>query len=59
MNAAVAYFLNITGRTFGAHEQEAIKSGVQHKHFARLLGNMTTPAQLARIQQAIAPIVSA
>jgi hypothetical protein len=64
------YFLAITRRGFSPQEQEALKtgvlrayrwqyivSGVQHRHFARLLGSMTTPAQLLRIRQAIAPIM--
>jgi hypothetical protein len=64
------YFLAINSRGFSPQEQEALKtgvlrayrwqyivSGVQHRHFARLLGSMTTPAQLLRIQQAIAPIM--
>jgi hypothetical protein len=70
--ADAEYFLAITKRGFSTEEQEAlgssvlrayrwqyIVSGVQHRHFARLLGSMTTPAQLLRIQQAILPIVSA
>jgi hypothetical protein len=36
-----------------------IKSGVQHLHFGRLLTSMTTPEQMARIQQALAPIMTA
>jgi P-aminobenzoate N-oxygenase AurF len=70
--ADVAYFTANAGRTFGADERDAIArgvlrayrwqyilSGVEHKHFAHLLGSMTTPAQLARIQQAVAPIANA
>lgn len=70
--ADAEYFVAITSRGFSSQEQEALKtgvlrayrwqyivSGVQHRHFARLLGSMTTPAQLLRIQQAIVPIVSA
>jgi hypothetical protein len=70
--ADAEYFLAITRRGFTPQEQEALKtsvlrayrwqyivSGVQHRHFSRLLGSMTTPAQLLRIQQAIAPIVGA
>jgi hypothetical protein len=68
--ADAEYFLAITRRGLTPKEQEALKtsvlrayrwqyivSGVQHRHFSRLLGSMTTPAQLLRIQQAIAPIV--
>ena len=70
--ADAAYFLGIAGRTFTAAEQETIRatvlrayrwqyivSGVQHPHFARLLGSMTTEAQMQRIQAGLAPIVAA
>jgi hypothetical protein len=70
--ADAEYFLAITKRSFSQLEQEVLRttvlrayrwqyivSGVQHRHFARLLGSMTTPEQLLRIQQAILPIVSA
>jgi len=69
--ADAGYFLAITRRGFSPQEQEALEtsvlrayrwqyivSGVQHRHFARLLGSMTTPAQQLRIQEAIVPIVS-
>ncbi len=65
------YFLSATRTAFDAAEQDAIRSGVlqayrwqyilsgvQHKHFSKLLSGMTTPAQLLRIQQALAPIAS-
>jgi len=32
-------------------------SGVQHPHFMRLLTDLITPGQMARIQQALAPIL--
>ena len=67
--ADVEYFLGIAGRMFEAAERKAISdcvlaayrwqyiiSGVQHLHFGRLLTSMTTPAQMARIQAALAPI---
>lgn len=70
--ADVEYFLNSAGRSFDAGERDAVArgvlrayrwqyilSGVEHKHFAHLLGSMTTPEQLARIQRAVAPIASA
>jgi hypothetical protein len=70
--ADVEYFTANAGRAFSAEEREAIASGVlrayrwqyilsgvRHKHFAKLLGSMTTPAQMARIQEAIAPIAQA
>jgi hypothetical protein len=68
--ADVGYFLAIAGREFSDTERKAISacvlaayrwqyiiSGVQHLHFGRLLTSMTTPAQMARIQQALAPII--
>ncbi|MNO47436.1 hypothetical protein D3C76_377520 [compost metagenome] len=42
----------------GAYRWQYIISGVQHPHFVRLLTHMTTPAQMARIQSALAPIFS-
>jgi hypothetical protein len=64
------YFLAIAGRDFSATQRDALTagllaayrwqyiiSGVQHIHFGRLLTSMTTPAQMARIQQALAPIM--
>jgi hypothetical protein len=66
-----AYFLKLCDRSFTEDEQRAIKellvkayrwqyivSGVQHRHFGRLLTELTTPAQMQRIQQALAPIMS-
>jgi hypothetical protein len=68
--ADVEYFLAIAGREFSAAQREALSagvlaayrwqyiiSGVQHIHFGRLLTSMTTEAQMARIQQALAPIM--
>jgi hypothetical protein len=68
--ADAEYFLAITMRGLGPQQQEALKngmlrayrwqyiiSGVQHRHFARLLGSMTTAAQQARIREALAPIM--
>ena len=40
-----------------AYRWQYIVSGVQHRHFAKLLASMTTPAQLSRIQAALAPII--
>ena len=42
-----------------AYRWQYIISGVQHLHFGRLLTTMTTPAQMARIQPALAPILPA
>lgn len=69
-SADVEYFLAHAGRRFGPAERDAIASGVlsayrwqyiisgvQHVHFGRLLTSMTTPGQMARIQQALAPIL--
>ncbi|MGB5103476.1 MAG: hypothetical protein WBO04_09170 [Steroidobacteraceae bacterium] len=64
------YFLKLCDREFTGVQQKAIKdgvlgayrwqyivSGVEHPHFSRLLGSMTTPAQMARIQAALGSIV--
>jgi hypothetical protein len=64
------YFLKLCDRNFTAEQLKAVKdgvlrayrwqyilSGVEHPHFVRLLASMTTPAQMARIQAALAPIV--
>ncbi len=69
--ADVEYFTAIASRRFSADERRAlaagvlrayrwqyIGSGVQHPHFVRLLSGMTTEAQMARIQSALAPIVA-
>jgi hypothetical protein len=63
------YFLRIAGRRFNGEEETGIRalvlrayrwqyifSGVQHPHFGRLLGSMTTEAQMKRIQAALAPL---
>jgi hypothetical protein len=63
------YFLATAGRRFNGEEEAGIRavllrayrwqyivSGVQHPHFGRLLGGMTTEAQMQRIQTALAPI---
>ena len=67
--ADAEYFLQIAGRRFTGEEQAGIRalllrayrwqyivSGVQHPHFGRLLADMTTQAQMNRIQAALAPI---
>jgi len=64
------YFVRNVGRTISAEEALQIEatvltayrwqyiiSGVQHRHFGRLLTSMTTPEQIARIQAALAPIM--
>jgi len=64
------YFVRNAARTFSAAEIGAIRScvlsayrwqyiisGVRHRYFGHLLASMTTPAQLSRIQDALAPIV--
>lgn len=66
-----AYFLRLCDRNFSDEEQHAIKdllvkayrwqyivSGVQHRHFGRLLTEFTTTAQMQRIQRALAPIMT-
>jgi len=65
------YFIGNVARTFSAEESAQIKtsvlrayrwqyivSGVLHPHFGRLLTSMTTPAQMAQIQTALAPIMN-
>jgi hypothetical protein len=67
--ADAEYFVAIAGRRFTGEEETGIRtlllrayrwqyivSGVQHPHFDRLLTSMTTPAQMSRIQAALAPI---
>jgi hypothetical protein len=68
--ADAGYYLAVAGRRFSAEEEGAIRalvlrayrwqyivSGVQHPHFGRLISDMTTDAQMGRIQAALAPIV--
>lgn len=50
--------LQIKLSVLGAYRWQYIISGVQHPHFGRLLTSMTTPAQMARIQMALAPIMN-
>ena len=70
--ADVEYFVRSASRPFseeevgdiksvvlGAYRWQYIISGVRHPHFGRLLNSMTTPAQMLRIQQALAPILGA
>jgi len=70
--ADVEYFIAAARREFtqwergaldagvlAAYRWQYILSGVQHPHFGRLLSGMTTPAQMERIQQALAPIACA
>ncbi|MDI3355040.1 diiron oxygenase [Pseudomonas sp. UYIF39] len=65
------YFIRNASRSFSVDETAQIEacvlsayrwqyiiSGVQHPHFGRLLTRMTTPAQMSRIQTALAPIMS-
>ncbi|RAI66395.1 hypothetical protein DOZ80_21275 [Pseudomonas fluorescens] len=48
----------IKAGVLGAYRWQYIVSGVQHPHFGQLLTQMTTPAQMSRIQAALAPIMS-
>jgi hypothetical protein len=70
--ADVEYFARIASREFsdaevadlkravlGAYRWQYIITGVKHPHFGKLLGIMTTPAQMLRIQSALAPIIDA
>jgi hypothetical protein len=63
------YFVSLCDRRFTDEESAAIRAGVlkayryqyiitgvMHPHFGRLLTGMTTPAQMQRIQAALAPI---
>ena len=65
------YFIRNVSRSFSVEETAQVKtsmlsayrwqyiiSGVQHPHFGRLLTSMTTPAQMSRIQTALAPIMN-
>jgi hypothetical protein len=65
------YFISNASRSFSVDETAQINacvlsayrwqyiiSGVRHPHFGRLLTQMTTPAQMTRIQTALAPIMS-
>ncbi len=66
----VRYFTETTERQFTDEERKAIEAGVlrayrwqyilsgaQHPHFQRVLGGLITPAQGARIEAAIAPLM--
>ncbi|AWY44140.1 hypothetical protein DKY63_31210 [Pseudomonas putida] len=70
-SADAGYFIGNVSRPFSpdeaaqihagvlrAYRWQYIISGVQHPHFGKLLTSMTTPAQMARIQVALAPIMS-
>jgi hypothetical protein len=50
--------LKIEATVLAAYRWQYIISGVQHRHFGRLLTSMTTPTQMTRIQAALAPIMS-
>jgi len=65
------YFISNVTRTFTAEEATLIKtttlrayrwqyivSGVLHPHFGKLLTSMTTSVQMAKIQQALMPIMN-
>jgi hypothetical protein len=69
--ADVEHFAGIASRAFseqegadlkravlGAYRWQYIITGVRHPHFGKLLASMTTPAQMLRIQAALAPILS-
>jgi P-aminobenzoate N-oxygenase AurF len=47
----------IKASVLAAYRWQYIISGVQHPHFSRLLTSLTTPAQMSRIQAALAPIL--
>ena len=50
---------DIKSVVLGAYRWQYIISGVRHPHFGKLLTSMTTPAQMQRIQAALAPILTA
>ena len=50
---------DIKSVVLGAYRWQYIISGVRHPHFGKLLTSMTTSAQMARIQAALAPILTA
>jgi hypothetical protein len=50
---------DIKAAVLGAYRWQYIITGVRHPHFGKLLTSMTTPAQMQRIQTALAPIMSA
>jgi hypothetical protein len=47
----------VRASVLSAYRWQYIVSGVQHSRFGKLLAGMTTPAQLERIQAALAPIM--
>jgi len=49
--------MQIKRSLLSAYRWQYIFSGVQHPHFGRLLTSMTTPAQMSRIQMALAPMM--
>jgi hypothetical protein len=69
-SADAGYFMRLCERTFSPAEQQAIRdtvlrayrwqyivSGFRHPHFTKLLGGMTTRAQMQRMEAALAPII--
>lgn len=55
---SVAETAQIKACILSAYRWQYIVSGVRHPHFGRLLTAMTTPAQMSRIQTALAPIMA-
>ena len=68
--ADAEYFMGLCAKPFSMTQAERVRqgllkayrwqyivTGVQHPHFGRLLAGMTTPAQMGRIQAALAPIM--
>ncbi|HEX9182389.1 MAG TPA: hypothetical protein VF876_03940 [Burkholderiales bacterium] len=65
------YFLKVCGRSFSAHQQAQVRtgvlkayrwqyivSGVEDSRFQKILGDMITPVQADRIGKALAPILA-
>jgi hypothetical protein len=70
--ADAEYFMGMCAKPFSMQQAERVQAGilkayrwqyivtgVQHPHFGRLLSSMTSPAQMGRIQAALAPILAA
>lgn len=50
--------MQIKASVLGAYRWQYIITGVQHRHFGELLSSMTTPAQMSRLSEALAPILN-
>jgi hypothetical protein len=70
-SADAGYFMRLCERSYSAPEQKAIRDtllaayhwqyielGFRHPHFAKLLGGMTTRAQMQRLEAALKPMMA-